>query len=87
MTEEDSILFTVGGKPGYQALRVIGQGGSSICYQARKIEQDGAPGRYYVIKKFYPQSLSEYLEYRGEDFHVELKPGCEQIRSGRTGDI
>ena len=76
MPEENSILFNVNGKPAYRAVREIGRGGSSICYQARKIEPDGTQGRYYVIKQFYPQSLADCLEFQGEDHSVGLKPGC-----------
>ena len=80
MPEENSVLFTVNGKPVYRAVREIGRGGSSICYQARKIGPDGALGRYYVIKRFYPQSLADYLEFQGEEQSVGLKPGCGQYQ-------
>ena len=77
---EDSRIFIVEGKPAYQAVRLIGRGGSSRCYQVRKIGPDGSPGRYYVIKMFWPGHLADSLEEQGEDRHAALRADRQALR-------
>lgn len=73
-------VFIADGKPLYQIIRPIGKGGSSRCYQVRRVLPDGALGRYYVVKQFWPQPLAEYLD-SGWDQSVSLKPGHEELQA------
>lgn len=77
MCKDQEKMFTVNGRPTYQTIRLIGEGGTSRCYQVRKIESDGTLGRYYVIKEFYPQTLREHLTRVEPDGQIALKPGSE----------
>lgn len=80
MEEATKKIFTVNGCPAFQAVRLIGQGGSSRCYQVRRISEGNVLKRYYVLKEFYPQTLAEYLMPSNESCSAALKPGFEQYQ-------
>ena len=66
MQQDTHRVFTVEGKPAYQTIQMIGRGGSARCYLVRKIHEDGALGKYYVIKQFCPRLLEDVLEEKDD---------------------
>ena len=80
MEEASKRIFTVNGRPAFQAVRLLGEGGSSRCYQVRKINAGNVLDRYYVIKEFYPQALADYLRPAEDGCSAALKSGCERYQ-------
>lgn len=67
-------ILHINGAPAYQIERLIGSGGSAMCYLARRILPDGSLGTYVVIKEFCPSDFDAPLKRRQSD-HVIVPDG------------
>ncbi|MGN0779731.1 MAG: hypothetical protein ACI4MJ_11315 [Aristaeellaceae bacterium] len=82
----------VRGKPAYRIVRPIGHGGSSLCYLARKYDEDGRLQAYCVLKEFCPKALQACLVRSAQDGRLTLRPDSslqgelEQLRCAFLGE-